>query len=99
MRSRPAHDYRWQYRKPEGNPLHDGKIPYAHDRNINAAKQSFNFAIVKVSNHTIAQPVFDIVDATAEIFFNKNIPITLGSLQVFAHSLDNLAVIRFVGIE
>ena len=71
----------------------------AHDRHVDVGQQLFNDGVVIVGDDAIAQPVFNVLQTGAEIFFNKNIPFGLRRLQIFTHAFYHLTVIGFVGIE
>ncbi|MNR50473.1 hypothetical protein D3C85_1699930 [compost metagenome] len=70
-----------------------------HNWNVDVGEQLLDHWIVIIGDNAIAQPVFDVFNAGAEVFFNENIPLRLRRLQIFTHALDNLTVIGFVGVE
>ena len=71
----------------------------ADNRDADIGKLVDNTVVVIVGDHPVAEPLLDIVDTGAKIFFDKDIPLRLRGLQILAHALDDLTVIGFIGIE
>ncbi len=71
----------------------------ADNRHGDIRQQGFDGAIVVIGDHPIAQPLPDVVDAAAEIFFDEDIPVSLRRLQILTDALHNLTVIHFVGVK
>ena len=62
-------------------------------------QQFFYLRVVVIGDNAIAQPLFDVFDTCAKIFFDKDIPFQLRCLQIFANAFNHLTVIGFVGVE
>ena len=71
----------------------------AHNRDVDVGQQLLDDGIVIVGDDAIAQPVFDVLQTGAKIFFNKNIPFGLRRLQIFTNTFHHLTVVGFIGIE
>ncbi len=71
----------------------------ANDGDVYIGEQRFNSRVVIVGDNAVTQPLFDIFDSCAEIFFNEDIPLWLRRLQIFADTFNHLTVKGFVGVE
>ena len=52
----------------------------ADNRDLDVGQQSFDFRVVIISNHAVAQPLPDILDTRPKILFDEDIPFLLRCL-------------------
>ncbi|MNO09844.1 hypothetical protein D3C81_2333190 [compost metagenome] len=56
------------------------RTAYTNDRHVHIGKQGFDDRVVKIGNHAITQPLFDVFNTRAKIFFDENVPFRLRRL-------------------